>query len=132
MPKNPPRGSCRISTEASCSLTPSSASADSTASSTLGALLSTSGIAASATRLLVARRSSRRCLGHLPLLEVGRTHHEQREHEVWDAGCATMAAVLGDRPGLATVLRREHHLDLPAGFQRRAAQARAQEVRLPV
>src|SRR6266511_1330636 len=51
-PTNPARGSWRICTVTSCSVAPSSARADSIASSTLGALLSTSSTVASRTGLL--------------------------------------------------------------------------------
>src|SRR5947209_19002627 len=65
MPRNPPRGSWRISTSTSCSLAPSSASAASRASSTLAPLLSISGIPAS-------RSGGTACLRCLGLLLRGR------------------------------------------------------------
>src|SRR2546426_7905948 len=54
-PRNPPRGSWRICTATSCSVAPSSAKAASIASSTLGALLSTSSTVASRAGLLWGR-----------------------------------------------------------------------------
>src|SRR5947208_12256642 len=65
MPRSPERGSWTISTSASCSLTPSSARAASRASSTVGAFLSTSGIAGPLGRTLGRTRRG-------PLPRLGR------------------------------------------------------------
>src|SRR6266496_3327251 len=70
-PRNPWRGSCRISICASCSVTPSSSRAASMASSTLAALLSTSSIRTSSARATPATRIIRRTRSPL-LLAVPR------------------------------------------------------------
>src|SRR5262245_41003058 len=70
MPRSPERGSWTISTSASCSLTPSSARAESRASSTVGALLSTSRIAGPLGRTLGrTRRGPLPRLGGRPALQ---------------------------------------------------------------